>query len=122
MKFCILTRPRSGSHMLASALDSHPEICCHGEYGMDKYPLVLGKHPAEVQGWIVQEPLMDKLGVDLDQFDKVIVLIRDLERRVEYRGVHFQEPTTVVASPMASVMCANSVRSASRSTTNISMP
>lgn len=29
--FIILTLPRSGSHMLASALNSHPDICCLGE-------------------------------------------------------------------------------------------
>lgn len=51
--FAILSLPRSGSHMLASALDSHPEIQCQGEYGMtEKFPL--GRRPGRIKGCIVQ--------------------------------------------------------------------
>ncbi len=51
--FIILSLPRSGSHMLASALDSHPEIQCQGEYEMiEKFPL--GRNEAPIKGCIVQ--------------------------------------------------------------------
>jgi len=51
--FIILSLPRSGSHMLASALDSHPEISCEGEYEMiDKIPI--GHTRKQIHGCIVQ--------------------------------------------------------------------
>lgn len=51
--FIIVSLPRSGSHMLASALDSHPDIQCEGEYGMiEKFPL--GRTEARLRGCIVQ--------------------------------------------------------------------
>lgn len=51
--FFILSLPRSGSHMLASALDSHPDICCTGEYGMtEKFPI--GRSGGKIKGCIVQ--------------------------------------------------------------------
>lgn len=93
MKFCILTYPRTGSHMLASALDSHPDIQCKGEVGMEKYPELMGAHEARVQGCIVQNFQLKQ--VDVRAFDKIIVLLRDTSVRTEYRGVHFLEPTTV---------------------------
>lgn len=58
--------------------------------------MIMGKHPAHVTGWIVQDWMIP--GMDLDIFDKIIVLVRDLSLRKEYRGVHFQEPTIVTQS------------------------
>jgi hypothetical protein len=54
MDFYILTFPRTGSHMLASALDSHPDINCVGEVWRDK-PLYdwLGSG-GKVNGGIIQ--------------------------------------------------------------------
>ncbi len=58
-KFAILSLPRSGSHMLASALDSHPAICCTGEYEMvEKFPI--GRYPGAVVGCIVQSYHIDR--------------------------------------------------------------
>lgn len=37
IKFLILTTQRSGSTLLRTALDSHPEICCYGEIFLEKY-------------------------------------------------------------------------------------
>ena len=57
--FAILSLPRSGSHMLASALDSHPAIRCTGEYGMtEKFPI--GLMPGAVEGCIVQSYHIDR--------------------------------------------------------------
>lgn len=45
--------------MLASALDSHPDICCTGEYGMtEKFPI--GRSPGRVNGCIVQSYHLDR--------------------------------------------------------------
>lgn len=99
MKFCILTRPRSGSHMLASALDSHPDIQCKGEpYHPDRYPW-LGEKPADIQGEIIHCKYVIKGYINLDDYDKIIVLLRDLSKRKMYKDEgkvrHFTEPTTV---------------------------
>ena len=52
--FAILSLPRSGSHMLASALDSHPAIKCVGEYNTypEKFPI--GLRSGAIEGCIVQ--------------------------------------------------------------------
>ena len=96
MEFCILTRPRSGSHMLASALDSHPQIQCKGEYGMEKYSRLMGREVHDISGHIVQDFMLPE--IDLKQFDKIILLLRDLSLRKEYRGLHWLEPAQVKRS------------------------
>ena len=73
MDFVIFTLPKSGSHMLASALDSHPDINCGGEV-FRKRPLYdwLGSG-AGIKGGIVN---LFKSGIITDKH-KVIVLTRD---------------------------------------------
>ena len=73
LDFIILTVPRSGSHMLASALDSHPDICCIGEVG--KRPLYdwLGTSGGEIKGGIVDVPCRWQITPE----HKVICLTRD---------------------------------------------
>lgn len=68
MRFVILTCQRSGSHMVSSALNSHPEIHCVGEVdNIDPLNNVYG----EIKHYN-QDP-------DLDKYDRIIHLIRDPE-------------------------------------------
>jgi len=92
MDFYIMSMPRSGSHMLASALDGHSCISCQGEHqypwlGIQKGKIVHGaltgpKHRVSVQ-------------------HKIICLTRDsrdcvcsLQRRASGQ-LHFLEPTEI---------------------------
>ena len=44
MRFLIASRSRCGSHMLRTALDSHPDACCHSEL---YHPKFIGEATAE---------------------------------------------------------------------------
>ena len=49
--FLILTTQRSGSHMLASTLNSHPDISCEGEVGREDAVIVAS--PGSISGAIL---------------------------------------------------------------------
>src|SRR5574343_1331919 len=95
--FIILTLPRSGSHMLASALDSHPQISCEGEiWRADKRYPFLGAVRKQVHGGILMygvKHYVDLLG------KKIICLLRDHDERLrslQNTGIlHFLETTVV---------------------------
>lgn len=94
MMFYILTKPRSGSHMLASALDSHPDIQCHGEaVYMPRMESAkwLGKNPGRVEGWIAQYDMFGPKSVprlNINTPDKIIILTRDHTRRIPHKVTH----------------------------------
>lgn len=72
--FFILTAQRSGSHMLASALNSHPSISCEGELGRPDD--VIKSSKGEVKGAILMYRHWHMFG---DQFTarKILHLVRD---------------------------------------------
>jgi hypothetical protein len=73
--------------MLASALDYHPDIQCHGEIDTPRYGW-LGSVSGRVEGWITHLKAFN-LGRpkrNIADADKVIVLVRDLSKRPEYDG------------------------------------
>lgn len=99
MDFYILALPRSGSHMLASALDSHPDICCAGEIWRSK-PLYdwLGSAAGRICGAIAT---FGPGGFELPSTAKIICLTRNTPDRVKsYKnrdGLHWMEPTVLPA-------------------------
>lgn len=89
--FIILSLPRSGSHMLASALDSHPEIQCSGEYGMkEKFPL--GRNPKRVKGCIIQGyHILREIAPKWIYAVKVIYLYRPVDEIA--KSLHYLSPS-----------------------------
>lgn len=88
--FIILTLPRSGSFMLASAMDSHPEIQCTAEAWCSK-PHGLGVVDKRLKGTTVFPRYMDQIIGK----PKVVVLLRDSKNRFpRYDYDHFEAPTT----------------------------
>lgn len=72
--FLILTAQRSGSHMLGSALNSHPNISCGGELGRSDD--VIKPSEGEVKGAILMYRHWDLFEVEFTA-RKVIHLVRD---------------------------------------------
>ena len=74
--FYIVTKPHSGSHMLASAINSHPDVSCGGEYGFVDRRAPYGE--GQVVGCITHMKAFNSArgSVSLDDVDKVIVLVR----------------------------------------------
>lgn len=97
--FYVLTLVRSGSHMLASALDSHPEIQCKAEAwrGESKYPW-LGAVEKRVKGTTM---LPHKIGEDRPS--KAIVLTRRWQDRIQSVSspLHHLEPGAVEVRRMS---------------------
>jgi hypothetical protein len=62
--------------MLASALDSHPEIQCKGEFGFKDYHEVLGATPKKIKGCITHLKAHQMRHVSLDDVSKIIILAR----------------------------------------------
>ena len=89
--FIILSLPRSGSHMLASALDSHPDIQCAGEYEMtEKFPL--GRTEKRVKGCIIQGyHILRQIAPEWVNDVKIIRLMRPLDAIA--RSLHYGSPT-----------------------------
>ena len=73
--FYIVTMPRSGSHMLASAINSHPDLQCGGEKGFIDEPK-LPNEPCVARGCITHIKAYNVDQVSLDDVSKVIVLLR----------------------------------------------
>lgn len=82
--FYIVTDPHSGSHMLASALDSHPEIQCKGEVGWRDYSDTLGVNKGKVLGGITHSKAYNftRENIKLSDVSKVIVLLRGVSDRL----------------------------------------
>jgi len=84
--------------MLASALDSHPDIQCRGEKGQrHDYQDWLGTKPGEVSGCITHFNAykFTRENTKITDVDKVIVLLRDISKRKGYKGKsHYCEPAT----------------------------
>ncbi len=96
--FYILSFQKSGSHMLASALDSHPDIQCTGETeGKYKW---LGSTTGKVYGSIIHSGDVLKKNnprASIDDVEKIILLLRDHSKRQHDMGLkdHYLSPTTV---------------------------
>ncbi len=75
--FRIVCFPRSGSHMLATALDSHPFITCHGEN--NEAWLGLEWFEDNIVGRI--DMFSDRVTDNLDRANKWIILTRGEEER-----------------------------------------
>lgn len=67
LDFCLVALPRSGSHMLASALDGHPEIDCFGEH---RVPQDGTRHSQGIMGKLVH-------GTPIPAASKYIFLYRE---------------------------------------------
>ena len=88
--FCqIVSLPRSGSHMLGSALSSHPELVCIGEYASDDFPEWANDGNCQIVQLYNITP----------NAEKYIVLVRSLEdRKRSWRKdgpTHYYEPINV---------------------------
>lgn len=97
MDFYILTIPRSGSHMLASALDSHPEISCRGEFEKETMYPWLGSADKRVNGQIISPY---RLFGGVGSQTKMICLTRDYHDIAESsckacNPLHHFEPAVV---------------------------
>jgi len=99
LNFIILSIGHSGTHMLASALNRHPEICCMDEFGYDCGVLPAEPNGKPVLGRIINYRHREKVPENC----KVIRLIRDNQSLAEAyarqdegltRGICF-EPTAV---------------------------
>lgn len=91
--FAILSLPGAGSHMLASALDSHPQISCSGETGLNYSWLGTA---GEISGHIIRPHQTEQVPVTT----KLIVLLRDpkgamLSRAARVGRYHYLEPITI---------------------------
>ena len=101
LDFAILTIPRSGSHMLASALNSHPDIKCGAEYNAPA-KIELPDSGGKIEGCIVHWYNLERNPKLLDGV-KIIVLIRNpVEIAKSWQkgyamgksAGHYLEPTT----------------------------
>ena len=99
--FAILSLPRSGSHMLASALDSHPNIRCTGEYEMiEKFPI--GRSPGRIEGCIIQSYHIDQnIAPKWLDTAKIILLNRSFEdiAKSQYFNDEFGRTSTQFTVP-----------------------
>lgn len=93
--FYIVTAPVSGSHMLASALDSHPDIQCRGEYGFKDYADDLGAVSKRVKGCITHIKHWNFRHVHQGDVDKFIVLGRHGKEQM-LAEVCYPRPTLVL--------------------------
>ena len=98
LDFIVLAQPRSGTHMLAFALDSHPDINMRGEVQFNAY----------VDKWSgsgkIKGGICPSYGLNFAEANKAIVLTRDhiLRRdsgRINIRNqvLHYFEPCSLVA-------------------------
>ncbi len=87
--------------MLASSLDSHPDIQCSGEYDMiEKFPL--GREPGRVKGCIIQSYHLDRgIAPPLPPETKLILLNRSFEEiaRSQYCNDELGRSSTQFLSP-----------------------
>lgn len=97
--FAILTVGRTGSHLLASLLNSHPQIGCYGElqtldaHNKDDIRIDPNKVSGAITGCIVPYPMWRRL----DEFDKVIFCTRKNKEdhaRSYAKNIKKRTPTT----------------------------
>lgn len=96
--FWILFAPRSGSHMLASALDGHPEIQCGAECwtGESRFKHWLGCEEKRLKGTTV---IPDTIGKMAHCPDKIILLLRDPQSLGMYKNEKSTIPHILKAEP-----------------------
>jgi len=73
--FCILAKGRSGTHMLASALNSHPQIACEGELWKNTIKSV--KEQSQVRGVIIMYNVRRQ--ITAFEIGRVIHMVRNPE-------------------------------------------
>ncbi len=89
--FLIICTQRSGSHMLASALNSHPNISCSGELSLKD--TLIPPSDGECKGAIL---MYNRMGASEIRYatDKVIHLVRDPESVAHSRLANSQDKKT----------------------------
>ena len=88
LDFVILTTQRSGSHMLSSALNSHPNISCEGELGVRDE--VVPPSEGEVKGAILMYNRWHTLGKRFSA-TKIIHLVRNPVNTAKSRLANSQD-------------------------------
>ena len=76
--FLIVAKGRSGTHMLASYLNSHPEIGCEGEWGKEDKKIPIDQVSGRLRGCIVMYNVMKEIWGWLPR-PQVLHLIRNPE-------------------------------------------
>jgi len=79
----IASLPRSGTHMLGFALDSHPDLQCVGEPGSPRYQ-DRWSHSGRLRGAIIMQPFLEQ---HLDT-PRIIALVRPLPDLLDAASRH----------------------------------
>jgi hypothetical protein len=86
-EFVVVAPARSGSTMLVHALDSHPDICCHGE--------VLGRHRVWAFSQKARQPVMQKsVHMRQPEYWQSLLNLREKDHVVFYREYLFSPKIT----------------------------